>query len=61
VLSRPGDGSYEAYAAIGYGGQYLIVIPQLDCIAVFTAWNIYDERSLNVKEALERVIATVRH
>lgn len=61
VLSRPGDAGYEAYAAIGYGGQYLIVIPQLDCIAVFTAWNIYDERSLNVKVALERVIATVRH
>jgi len=38
-----------------------IVIPQLDCIAVFTAWNIYDERSVNVKDALERLIATVRH
>jgi len=37
------------------------VIPQLDCIAVFTAWNIYDERSVNVKDALERLIGTVRH
>jgi hypothetical protein len=37
------------------------VIPQLDCIAVFTAWNIYDERSLAVRAALERVIAAVRH
>jgi CubicO group peptidase (beta-lactamase class C family) len=61
VLSRQSGSTYEAYAAIGYGGQYLIVIPQLDCIAVFTGWNIYDERSLNVRVALERVIAAVRH
>jgi hypothetical protein len=61
VLSRQSGSTYEAYAAIGYGGQYLIVIPKLDCIAVFTGWNIYDERSLNVRVALERVIAAVRH
>jgi len=58
-LSRRSESTYEAYAAIGYGGQYLIVIPQLDLIAVFTAWNIYDERSLNVRAALERVIGMV--
>lgn len=50
----------EAYAAIGYGDQYLIVIPQLDLIAVFTAWNIYDSRSLSINAALERVRAMVR-
>jgi CubicO group peptidase (beta-lactamase class C family) len=61
VLSRATDGSYDAYAAIGYGGQYLIVVPQLDLIAVFTAWNIYDERSLDVRVALERVLGTLEH
>jgi CubicO group peptidase (beta-lactamase class C family) len=69
VLSRsdgpggPGESgtkTYEAYAAIGYGGQYLIVVPQLDLLAVFTAWNIYDERSLDVRVALERVLAAVK-
>ena len=51
------DGTPQAYAAIGYGGQYLIVIPRLDLIAVVTGWNISDERSLPVKLALERVMA----
>jgi CubicO group peptidase (beta-lactamase class C family) len=49
----------EAYAAIGYGGQYLIVVPRLDLIAVFTGWNIYDSRSLGIDVALERVRAMV--
>ncbi|MBV9724640.1 MAG: serine hydrolase [Gammaproteobacteria bacterium] len=61
VLTRGSDSDYEAYAAIGYGGQYLIVIPQLDSLAVVTAWNIYDERSLNIRVLLERIIASVRH
>jgi CubicO group peptidase (beta-lactamase class C family) len=60
VLSRPGPESYAAYAAIGYGGQYLIVVPQLDVVAVFTAWNIYDQRSFDVRLALERVIGLVK-
>jgi CubicO group peptidase (beta-lactamase class C family) len=60
VLSRQSDTSYAVYAAVGYGGQYLIVIPQLDTIAVFTAWNIYDGRALDIRVALERVLAAVR-
>lgn len=51
----------EAFAAIGYGGQYLIVIPQLDLIAVFTGWNIYDERSLPIDVAFKRVRAMVKN
>ncbi len=59
-LSRQGKETYEAYAAIGYGGQYLIVIPRLDLIAVFTAWNIYGQRGLNINDARERMLKAVK-
>jgi CubicO group peptidase (beta-lactamase class C family) len=60
VLSRKGAGTYDAYAALGYGGQRLIVVPELDLVAVFTGWNIYDKPELNPKFALERVVAAVK-
>jgi CubicO group peptidase (beta-lactamase class C family) len=60
VLARKGEASYEAYAALGYGGQYLIVVPRLDLIAVVTGWNIYGKGTLPVRVALERVIAAVQ-
>jgi CubicO group peptidase (beta-lactamase class C family) len=60
VLSRKGPGAYEAYAALGYGGQFLIVVPELDLIAVFTGWNIYDKPELDEVFALDRVLAAVK-
>ena len=60
VLSRKGPGTYEAYAALGYGGQRLIVVPELDLIAVFTGWNIYDKPELDPFLALERVLSAVK-
>ena len=59
VLSRKGPGTYEAYAALGYGGQFLIVVPELDLIAVFTAWNIYDRPDLARFLVMDRVLAAV--
>jgi CubicO group peptidase (beta-lactamase class C family) len=60
LLSRKGQGTYDAYAALGYGGQRLIVVPELDLIAVFTGWNIYDKPELNPQLALDRVVAALR-
>lgn len=60
VMPRKGLGTYGAYAAWGYGGQLLIVVPELELISVFTGWNIYDKPSLDPGFALGRVLAAVR-
>jgi CubicO group peptidase (beta-lactamase class C family) len=54
------NGSIGSYAAIGYGGQLLIVVPPLELIAVFTGWNIYDKPSLDARVALDRVLQAVK-
>jgi CubicO group peptidase (beta-lactamase class C family) len=55
-----GDGlTHSGYNAWGYGGQHLLVVPDLDLIAVFTGWNIYDKPELDPRAALQRVLAAV--
>jgi CubicO group peptidase (beta-lactamase class C family) len=36
-----GDGKWM-YSGSGYGGQYLLVIPEYDLVMVFNGWNIFD-------------------
>lgn len=55
-----GDGSQHAYAALGYGGQRLIVVPEHDLIAVFTGWNIYEHAEFTPYDALDLVLAAVK-
>jgi len=50
----------KAFFAWGYGGQFLFVVPELDLIAVFTGWNIYDKPELDPLLALGRVLEAVR-
>ena len=54
-------GTPSAFAAIGYGGQLLVVVPSRELIAVFTGWNIYDKPALTAEFARDRVLAAVRN
>jgi CubicO group peptidase (beta-lactamase class C family) len=60
IAPRQEPGSPAAYAAIGYGGQLLIVVPDLQLLAVFTGWNIYDRQSLKAFVAKDRIVAAVK-
>jgi CubicO group peptidase (beta-lactamase class C family) len=55
-----GTAGKHAYAALGYGGQRLIVVPEHDLIAVFTGWNIYESPELAPYDALDRVLAAAK-
>jgi CubicO group peptidase (beta-lactamase class C family) len=35
------DGRSVVYAGNGYGGQFLLVVPDYDLVAVFNGWNIH--------------------
>ena len=48
-----------AWAARGYGGQRLLVLPEYDLIAVFTGWNIYGTPALDGGYALARLLEAV--
>lgn len=50
------------FACNGYGGQFLMVAPEYDLIAVFNGWNIHDHRyPLSSFNALkDRIIPAVR-
>jgi len=50
----------RAFAAIGYGGQLLLVVPEHGLVAVLTGWNIYDRPPPSVNLVLDRIVAAVR-
>ncbi len=56
-----GDGSRLAWAALGWGGQMLIVVPEHELVLVFTGWSINDEPTrLRPSVALERVLRALK-
>lgn len=55
-----GERGAQAWAALGYGGQRLLVLPEYDLIAVFTGWNIYETPPLDEKYLLEQLLEAIR-
>jgi beta-lactamase family protein len=45
-------GGTDVWAGRGFGGQFLIVIPARDTVAVINSWNIFGGRARNLLEPL---------
>ncbi len=48
-----------AWAAHGFGGQQLIIVPEYDLIAVFTGWDILPSSEKRKHDQFERILAAV--
>jgi len=49
-----------AFAGSGFGGQYPIVVPELDLLIVVTGWNILPDRPrLSPRVALDRILEAI--
>ena len=42
----------DVWAGLGFGGQYLLILPAHDLIGVVNSWNIFGERLPNTRDAL---------
>ena len=49
-----------AYSGSGYGGQYLIVLPEYALTLVFTGWNIFDFTRPTIEYLISRVLKSVQ-
>lgn len=55
---RPDPGGEEVWAGQGFGGQYLLVLPEHDIVAVINSWNLFGGRFPNLRDALVAAIAS---
>ncbi len=54
------DSTKYAWHGSGFGGQFPIIIPEYNIVAVFTGWNIIDGKpSLRPGEAIRRLVNAV--
>jgi len=49
---RPDPAGVEVWAAQGFGGQFLLVLPEQDIVAVINSWNVFGERFANLRDTL---------
>lgn len=54
------DGETRVFAANGYGGQFLHVVPEYDLISVFTGWTLHQRPEMSSWTALqERILPAI--
>jgi len=53
---REDQDQVEIWACKGFGGQYLLVFPKLETIAVVNSWNIFDEKTENILKATKTAV-----
>ncbi len=60
-VPKHSTGKSDIFAGNGYGGQFLMVVPQYDLIVVFNGWNIHDRPEKSSWRVLEeRIIPGIR-
>ena len=58
VYEHGADGTPRMVGTWGWGGQFALLVPSLDLVAVFTGWNVYDgqDEIAPVKAFYQRVV-----
>jgi hypothetical protein len=60
LFSYGSDNTKYARAGSGFGGQWPIMIPEYNIVAVFTGWNIIPGKpSLRVGDAIRRIVNAI--
>ncbi len=60
-ILRQENGDTRIYCGSGYGGQFPIVVPELDLVVVFNAWNIHDQPTMMSRDAVvQRIIPAIK-
>ena len=49
---RVDEDGFEIWAGLGFGGQYLLILPAEDLIAVVNSWNVFNRRVASVYRGL---------
>jgi CubicO group peptidase (beta-lactamase class C family) len=52
----------DMYGGSGWGGQYPLVVPELNLVAVFTGWNVYEDADYVSARKLfyDRIVSTTQ-
>jgi hypothetical protein len=60
VLTDEAPRRATAWAAFGYGGQYLLIVAEVEVIVVVTGWNIAEHPDVDPYVTLHRILRAVR-